>query len=66
MSLNQVTSYLKRCVYILDCFIHGAVMGKIQLPAMLQRLPWVWLETGRERSLQMGVAEQAVTRQAVG
>lgn len=42
------------------------VMGEIQLPAMLQWPPRVWLETGKERSLQMDVDEWPVTRQAVG
>lgn len=55
VSLNQITSYMKRCVYILGFFIPGAVVGQIQLPAMLQLPPWIWLETGRERSLQMDV-----------
>lgn len=64
--LNQITSYLKRYVYVLDCGTHGAVLGKIQVPAMLQWLPRVWLETGRERSLQMDAAEWVVTRQAEG
>lgn len=66
VSLNQITSYLKRCVYVLDCCTRGAIVGKIQVPAMLQWPPRVWLETGRERSLQMDVAEWVVTRQAEG
>lgn len=66
VALNQTSSFLKRCIYIMGCFIHTTVMGKIQLQPMLQWLPWIWLGKGRERSLQMGGVERAVTRQAVG